>query len=92
MMAKHDTSDQEGVGIVDGKPNVVARDAPRWRPTTLDGSALPKSAKDDVDYRLGTPKQHCGICAMFVDPDKCTSVDGDIKREKVCDLFEPAAG
>ncbi len=48
-----------------------------------------RASKESVHYRLGTPKQHCGICAMFVEPDKCTSVEGDIKREKVCDLYEP---
>lgn len=54
-----------------------------------DQAADAKATQESVNYRLGTPKQHCGICAMFVDPDKCTSVEGDIKREKVCDLFEP---
>jgi hypothetical protein len=44
-MARHDQSDQPGIGILDdGKPTVVRRDAPRWRPDVIDDpSASPAS-------------------------------------------------
>jgi hypothetical protein len=46
-MARHDQSDQPGIGILDdGKPNVVSRDAPRWRPVIIDNPAA--AEKDDV--------------------------------------------
>lgn len=90
-MAKHDKSDMPGIGIVDGKPNVVDPNAPRWRPQILDD---PESAeKDEVNYRQGDGDEVCGMCTMFVAgddgvPDRCTAVRGEIEADMVCDLFE----
>lgn len=50
-----------------------------------------KELKADVDYHL--PKEAtsriCGNCSMFVEPDKCTAVEGYIDPLAVCKLFEP---
>jgi hypothetical protein len=48
-----------------------------------------KADKASVNYRPGTPKEHCGICTMFQKPNRCTAVAGDIEASKLCDLFEP---
>lgn len=94
-MARHDQSDQAGIGVLDGKPNVVSKDAPRWRPDVLDDPGAAEKA--DVLYRDGKEGERCGECEMFVgagddEASRCTAVKGEIDSDKVCDLFEPAAG
>ncbi len=51
-----------------------------------------KVSKDSVDYRLGTDREHCGICTMFRRNYRggiyrCTLVAGVIQAEMTCDEF-----
>jgi hypothetical protein len=47
-----------------------------------------KATKEESHYRKGNGKEHCGICTMFVSPDSCTSVEGDISEDDLCDYFK----
>jgi hypothetical protein len=54
-----------------------------------------KVSKDSVDYRLGTKREHCGICTMIrkgpdtTGYDHCTLVAGIIHPDMTCDEFKP---
>lgn len=61
----------------------------------------PTLTKDEVDYRVGTKAEHCGICIMFTplfsqkgkDPTgRCDRVIGRIGSDMDCDLFELRKG
>jgi len=47
-----------------------------------------KQLKSEVDYKRGTPEEHCGICTHFRPPEACKKVAGVIKRVEWCQLFE----
>jgi len=47
-----------------------------------------KQTKEAVDYGEGMPQSHCGICKHFIEPDGCALVEGVIKAEDWCKLFE----
>jgi hypothetical protein len=47
-----------------------------------------KVSKAEASYREGSPRRHCGICTMFISPDGCTKVRGEIEADDVCDYFE----
>ena len=64
---------------------------------------MPKRAKDEVDYSEGMPKSHCGplrvsdrdFCRHFrarktTEDGRCDLVEGVIKRNYWCKLFEKA--
>ncbi len=50
-----------------------------------------KVSKDSVDYRLGTMREHCGICTMIRRARgsgyRCTLVEGVIRPTMTCDEF-----
>lgn len=49
-----------------------------------------KVSKDSVNYRdAETPSEQCGNCSMFLAPDHCTLVKGEIEYDGVCDEWEP---
>lgn len=50
---------------------------------------MTKVSKDSVDYRPGTNEEHCGICTMFREPNRCTLVAGIIRKPDTCDRFDP---
>lgn len=47
-----------------------------------------KYSKTEVDYQY-TPSEgrRCGLCTMFVPPDECTAVQGQISKSGFCKLF-----
>lgn len=49
---------------------------------------LRKLSKIDVDYRPSEGKRKCGNCSMY-QKGTCTLVAGDIRRNDVCDKWEP---
>ena len=53
---------------------------------TADAAVVSKAS---VNYREGDSHRRCGLCSMFVAPNRCTAVLGDIHPEDVCDLFQP---
>jgi hypothetical protein len=51
--------------------------------------AAAKVSKESVDY--GYPRERgerCGLCSMFMEPDACTHVRGEIDRLKWCEDFQ----
>lgn len=53
---------------------------------TKDGE---KYTKRKVNYEPnGGPYTPCGECVMFVKPDACTAVEGDISPFGTCDIWE----
>ena len=49
---------------------------------------MAKEPKQEVDYRKGSRKEHCGICTMFVPMNSCTAVEGPIFPAMLCNLFK----
>jgi hypothetical protein len=47
-----------------------------------------KSTKEEANYRKGTEEEHCGDCTMFREPDSCTAVEGEIKKDDLCEYFK----
>jgi hypothetical protein len=47
----------------------------------------PKVSKDSVNYSLGKPKEHCGICEYYAS-HVCQKVQGHIDPTMWCELFE----
>jgi len=45
-----------------------------------------KEAKADVDYSLGKPNAHCGMCRYYHD-HVCSLVAGRIEPQMWCELF-----
>lgn len=54
--------------------------------------AVDKLAKSDVDYR-DRPKgtELCDNCRVWVPPDSCKSVEGEISASGWCNIWRPAA-
>lgn len=49
-----------------------------------------KLPKEQVNYRNATtPGKNCGSCSMFRGPEGCTLVQGIIKKDDVCDRYDP---
>jgi hypothetical protein len=49
---------------------------------------MKKVSKPSVNYRPGTPRRHCGNCAMFHPRSRsCDLVSGQISAEDVCDKW-----
>ena len=46
-----------------------------------------KATKVEAHYRLGTDDARCDMCTMFRRPRACTSVEGDIAPEGLCDYY-----
>ena len=46
-----------------------------------------KASKAEVNYSLGKPKEHCGICQYYTD-HVCQKVQGHINPTMWCKLFE----
>ena len=44
-----------------------------------------KVSKAEANYR---PMEACGCCAMFLAPNRCSKVAGEIDADDLCDLFE----
>ncbi len=54
---------------------------------------ISKVAKDSVDYsKAMIQKERCGLCEYYINGGKCEKVQGDIKPEYWCELFEPEGG
>ena len=47
-----------------------------------------KDTKAVANYRDARGVRRCENCTMFRPPDACTSVQGDISPDAVCDYFE----
>ena len=47
-----------------------------------------KVSKAEANYRPGSDDTRCSLCTMFLPPDGCTSVEGGIRAEDLCDFFE----
>jgi hypothetical protein len=47
-----------------------------------------KATKEQANYRDGTDERHCSICTMFRPPASCSSVEGEIAPQKLCDYFK----
>jgi hypothetical protein len=47
-----------------------------------------KATKAEAHYRPGNSNRRCEICTMFVEPDQCTAVKGEISPGALCDYFE----
>ena len=50
-----------------------------------------KQSKEEVNFRDGNKREHCGLCTMYRQPGHCTEVEGYIKPKDLCDLFERKA-
>lgn len=47
-----------------------------------------KRSKTSVYYRKGSAKKNCGRCQHYGGGSTCNEVDGNIKAEAVCDIFD----
>lgn len=47
-----------------------------------------KRSKTSVYYRKGSDKKNCGRCQHYGGGSTCNEVDGHIKAEAVCDIFD----
>lgn len=49
---------------------------------------MTKKSKLEVKYQSKPKgKERCGLCTMFVQPDKCTDVNGEISPQGWCNIF-----
>ncbi len=49
---------------------------------------MAKLSKDAVDYSMGTPEAHCGICEHYRH-GTCLIVEDAIEPDYWCEKFEP---
>lgn len=47
-----------------------------------------RATKDEANYRSGAGRRRCQYCTMFRPPKECTSVEGEISPQAVCDYFK----
>ena len=47
-----------------------------------------KSTKSEANYRTGSGRRRCQYCTMFWVPNGCTSVQGEISPQALCDYFK----
>jgi hypothetical protein len=48
-----------------------------------------KRDKDEVEYSKGMQSSNCGICVHYQEPGACVLVQGVIRKDMWCKLFEP---
>jgi hypothetical protein len=49
---------------------------------------MAKASKATAHYRPGTVTRYCAICTMFEPPKGCSSVEGHIRPQDLCDYFK----